>query len=161
MIECKNLTKSYGDLTAVKNFCFHLKEKEFISILGPSGCGKSTLLRLIAGLDIPTSGEILLYNQVGMSKALNEGFRNSNGKYLTYLNSDDKLASQTLKVVKENFDLRPGAIIEQFKLRELPQKLGGKFYRDTAAYGHFGRKDLNLPWEDVEKKSIELSKISK
>ena len=63
MIECKNLTKSYGDLTAVKNFCFHLKEKEFISILGPSGCGKSTLLRLIAGLDIPTSGEILLYNQ--------------------------------------------------------------------------------------------------
>ncbi len=52
-------------------------------------------------------------------------------------------------LVQEHFDLRPGAIIETLKLRELPQQRGGRFYRDVAAYGHFGRSDLQLPWEDV------------
>jgi S-adenosylmethionine synthetase len=52
-------------------------------------------------------------------------------------------------LVQEHFDLRPGAIIETFGLRELPQQRGGRFYQDVAAYGHFGRKDLDLPWEDV------------
>ena len=52
-------------------------------------------------------------------------------------------------LVQEHFDLRPGAIIETFGLRELPGQRGGRFYQDVAAYGHFGRKDLDLPWEDV------------
>ncbi len=52
-------------------------------------------------------------------------------------------------LVQEHFDLRPGAIIENFHLRDLPQQRGGRFYQDVAAYGHFGRSDLNLPWEDV------------
>ena len=59
-------------------------------------------------------------------------------------------------LVQEHFDLRPGAIIEQFKLREMPSLNGGRFYRDTAAYGHFGRPDLNLPWENVGDKSASL-----
>jgi len=53
-------------------------------------------------------------------------------------------------LVQENFDLRPGAIIDTFGLRNLPQQRGGDFYQDVAAYGHFGRSDLNLPWENVE-----------
>ncbi|WP_411876984.1 methionine adenosyltransferase [Vulcanococcus limneticus] len=53
-------------------------------------------------------------------------------------------------LVQEHFDLRPGAIIEAFGLRQLPQQRGGRFYQDVAAYGHFGRTDLNLPWENVE-----------
>ena len=61
--------------------------------------------------------------------------------------------------MKNNFDLRPAAIINQFNLRELPLKRGGRFYRDVAAYGHFGRPDLELPWEDVQEKSIALRKI--
>jgi S-adenosylmethionine synthetase len=52
-------------------------------------------------------------------------------------------------LVQEHFDLRPGAIIETFRLRELPAQRGGRFYQDVAAYGHFGRSDLDLPWEDV------------
>ena len=59
-------------------------------------------------------------------------------------------------LVQDHFDLRPGAIIEQFKLRQLPQQRGGRFYQDTAAYGHFGRPDLNLPWEDVTDKASTL-----
>ncbi|HJN36370.1 MAG: methionine adenosyltransferase [Prochlorococcus sp.] len=64
--------------------------------------------------------------------------------------------AELTELVKEHFDLRPGAIIEQFKLRQLPQQRGGRFYQDTAAYGHFGRPDLNLPWEDVTDKASAL-----
>ncbi|MCT0231872.1 methionine adenosyltransferase [Synechococcus sp. CS-1324] len=62
-----------------------------------------------------------------------------------------KLADDDLTaLVQEHFDLRPGAIIESFGLRTLPGERGGRFYQDVAAYGHFGRGDLNLPWENVE-----------
>ncbi|MFM8604821.1 MAG: methionine adenosyltransferase domain-containing protein, partial [Cyanobium sp.] len=60
------------------------------------------------------------------------------------LSNDDLMA-----LVQEHFDLRPGAIIATFGLRELPSQRGGRFYQDVAAYGHFGRADLNLPWEEV------------
>jgi S-adenosylmethionine synthetase len=60
------------------------------------------------------------------------------------LSNDDLTA-----LVQEHFDLRPGAIIATFGLRDLPAQRGGRFYQDVAAYGHFGRSDLNLPWEDV------------
>ncbi len=53
-------------------------------------------------------------------------------------------------LVQEHFDLRPGAIIATFGLRDLPQQRGGRFYQDVAAYGHFGRRDLDLPWENVD-----------
>ncbi len=63
-----------------------------------------------------------------------------------------KVSNQHLtELVKENFDLRPGAIIKQFNLNHLSKNRGGRFYRDTAAYGHFGRPDLDLPWENVER----------
>jgi S-adenosylmethionine synthetase len=52
--------------------------------------------------------------------------------------------------VQEHFDLRPGAIIKHFGLRQLPRERGGRFYQDVAAYGHFGRSDLRLPWEEVD-----------
>ena len=69
------------------------------------------------------------------------------------LNFERKLSNSELtEIVQKNFDLRPGAIIEQFNLRNLPKENGGRFYRNTAAYGHFGRDDLNLPWEEVSEK---------
>lgn len=70
--------------------------------------------------------------------------------------SNDSLTA----LVQEHFDLRPGAIIETFGLRSLPQQRGGRFYRDVAAYGHFGRSDLNLPWEDVSAISQTLQQAS-
>ena len=63
MIECRNLGKSYGTVRAVSDISLSLDEHEFLSILGPSGCGKSTLLRLIAGLELPSQGQVLLQGQ--------------------------------------------------------------------------------------------------
>lgn len=54
-------------------------------------------------------------------------------------------------LVKKNFDLRPAAIINQFDLRGLPAKNGGKFYQKLAAYGHMGRLDFEVPWENTDK----------
>lgn len=51
------------------------------------------------------------------------------------------------RVIRENFDLRPGAIIDQLDLQR-------PIYRQTAAYGHFGRPDLDLPWERTDKAEI-------
>ena len=53
------------------------------------------------------------------------------------------------KLVEKNFDLRPAAIIKEFDLRNLPAKNGGKFYQRLAAYGHIGRVDFEVPWEDT------------
>ena len=61
--------------------------------------------------------------------------------------SDEEL----LDLVTKNFELRPAGIIETFNLRGLPQERGGRFYQDVAAYGHFGREDLDLPWEKTDK----------
>lgn len=55
------------------------------------------------------------------------------------------------EVVKSLFDLRPAAIIKTFGLNELPKARGGRFYQDVAAYGHFGRTDLDLPWEKLDR----------
>lgn len=57
------------------------------------------------------------------------------GKY-----SDEKLA----EIIRRNFDLRPGSIIEDLHLREIS-------YAPVAAYGHFGREDLDLPWERLDR----------
>ena len=56
----KNLCKEFGDFTAVESSSFTVADGEFFMLLGPSGCGKTTTLRMIAGLELPTSGEILI-----------------------------------------------------------------------------------------------------
>ncbi len=56
----KNLRKDFGDFTAVKSSSFTIEDGEFFMLLGPSGCGKTTTLRMIAGLELPTSGEIFI-----------------------------------------------------------------------------------------------------
>ena len=65
------------------------------------------------------------------------------------------------ELIKKIFDLRPAAIIKEFDLRNLPKKMNGEFYRKTASYGHFGRSDLKLPWENVEKKAAQLVEAAK
>jgi len=64
MLILKNVTRTFiskeNNINALEKVNLEVKDKEFICILGPSGCGKTTLLRIIAGLDKPTAGEVLL-----------------------------------------------------------------------------------------------------
>jgi S-adenosylmethionine synthetase len=61
--------------------------------------------------------------------------------------SDDQL----FELIEEHFELRPEGILATFNLRNLPAERNGRFYQDVAAYGHFGRDDLDLPWEQTNK----------
>lgn len=70
---------------------------------------------------------------------------------------DDRL----LDVVKQEFELRPAGIIQTFNLNALPAERGGRFYQDVAAYGHFGRTDLDLPWEQTDKVAVLQAEASK
>ena len=62
-IELKNVTKRFGEVAAVANVSFSVKEGELMALLGPSGGGKTTVLRMIAGLEVPTSGDIFIRGQ--------------------------------------------------------------------------------------------------
>ncbi|MBB4184045.1 ABC transporter ATP-binding protein [Sinorhizobium terangae] len=62
-ISFKNVTKKFGDFTAVDDLSLNIYTREFFALLGASGCGKSTLLRMLAGFEQPTSGEIILDGQ--------------------------------------------------------------------------------------------------
>jgi S-adenosylmethionine synthetase len=59
-----------------------------------------------------------------------------------------------LELVKRHFELRPAGIIQAFNLCRLPGERGGRFYQDTAVYGHFGRPHLSLPWEETDKAEL-------
>jgi putative ABC transport system ATP-binding protein len=58
VIQVKEMSKSYGDVTPLQNVDFHIKGGDFVSITGPSGSGKTTLLNVMAGLLTPTEGEV-------------------------------------------------------------------------------------------------------
>jgi ABC-type Fe3+/spermidine/putrescine transport system ATPase subunit len=62
--EFRSVTKRFGDRTAVADLSLHLPPGRHTAILGPSGCGKTTALRLLAGLDVPTNGEVVLNGEV-------------------------------------------------------------------------------------------------
>ncbi len=60
VLEVVDITRRFGDFTALERVSLQITGGEFFTLLGPSGCGKTTLLRIIAGFDQPDSGEILL-----------------------------------------------------------------------------------------------------
>jgi sulfate transport system ATP-binding protein len=62
-IELKNVSKQFGAVPAVNQVSFTVEEGELMALLGPSGGGKTTVLRMIAGLEMPTSGDILIRGQ--------------------------------------------------------------------------------------------------
>src|ERR671939_4498 len=64
VVETRALRKTFGEVAAVDRIDLRTEEGEYLVLLGPSGCGKTTLLRMIAGLERPTAGEVLIGEQV-------------------------------------------------------------------------------------------------
>src|SRR6187431_3780958 len=60
LVRFEQVTRRFGDFTAVERLTLDIQEREFFALLGPSGCGKTTLLRMLAGFETPDEGQILL-----------------------------------------------------------------------------------------------------
>ncbi|WP_413114033.1 ABC transporter ATP-binding protein [Thaumasiovibrio sp. DFM-14] len=104
-LELKNITKSWGDTTALNNVNLKISEGSFTALLGPSGCGKSTTLRIIAGLEKPTTGQVFI-----------------NGQDVT----DQGPANRDLAMVFQNYALFPHLTVSEniefgIKLRKVPK----------------------------------------
>ncbi|MBS2000444.1 MAG: methionine adenosyltransferase [Candidatus Obscuribacterales bacterium] len=97
----------------------------------------------IVGAGLADKAEVQIAYAIGVAKPVSI--------HVTTFGTGKIADDEITEVVKRVFDLRPAAIINTFKLNELPKKHGGKFYRNVAAYGHFGRPDLDLPWEKLDR----------
>jgi S-adenosylmethionine synthetase len=79
------------------------------------------------------------------------GVANPTSIYVNTFGTSEYSDEVIIGLVQKVFDFRPQKIIENFNLQNLPKERGGRFYQDVAKYGHFGRKDLDLPWEKLDK----------
>ncbi len=69
-VELDHVTKRFGDLTVLSDVSLRVDQGDFLCLFGPSGCGKTTLLRLIAGLEVPDAGRILIHGTVATDHAM-------------------------------------------------------------------------------------------
>lgn len=97
MIEAKNLTKKFGDLTVFENLNVKVKKGEVLVIIGPSGSGKSTFLRCLNTLELPNEGEIIIEGE----------------KLNIKDKKDTRLKIEKMGMVFQNFNLFPHMTVEQ------------------------------------------------
>jgi sulfate transport system ATP-binding protein len=153
-IELKGVCKQFGDVTAVKNINFSVQDGELMALLGPSGGGKTTVLRMIAGLEMPTSGEIFIrgqkVNDVSVQKR-NIGFVFQNYALFKNMNVFKNIAFG-LKIKKwkrHDLELRVYELLELLSLQGLEKRFphqlsGGQRQRVAIARALAPRPDVLL-----------------
>lgn len=138
MIHIKDVKKIYNadqkPITALQNIDLDVAEKTLISVVGPSGCGKSTLLRLIAGLEIPTSGALLLHDKKIVGPGVERGFVFQQYGLMPWLtvekNMSFGLKKKTLDTERVNEYLQISGLSEYSHL--YPKQLSGGMQQRVA-----------------------------
>ncbi len=133
-VELKNINKNFGDYKASDNVNFGVEKGKLIGLLGPSGSGKTTILRMIAGLEIPDSGDIIIdgvrVNDLAASKR-GIGFVFQNYALFRYMTVYDNIAFglRVQKTDKKKIDERVRELIKLIGLEGLekryPSQLSG------------------------------------
>lgn len=143
MISVKSIQKKFGDTVVIPNIDLDIYDGEFLTLLGPSGCGKTTLLRMIAGLELPTSGSIHIDGQ-DVTK-LPPYKRNVNMVFQHYALFPHMTVEQNIrfglnmkKVLREEQDKRVDQVIyltqlDEFRQRRPQQLSGGQQQRVAIA----------------------------
>jgi len=126
-----NVSKQFGDFSAVKDFNLEVNRGEFVSFLGPSGCGKTTTLRMIAGFETPSQGKVTL-----------------EGKDIT-----DKAPSQrNVGMVFQAYALFPNMTVAQnigfgLRIRKEPEEAIKKRVSEMLTLIHLEQKGDNYPYQ--------------
>jgi multiple sugar transport system ATP-binding protein len=120
-IQIENVSKIFGDFTAVSNLSLDIAEGEFVALLGPSGCGKTTTMNMIAGLEDTTEGSILFDNQDISGARIqdrNIGFVFQNYAIFTHLSVYGNLSYglEVKKVAKSEIDRRVQAMAKRMNI---------------------------------------------
>jgi putative spermidine/putrescine transport system ATP-binding protein len=123
-LSLSNVTKHFGDFTAVSDFNLEVERGEFVSFLGPSGCGKTTTLRMIAGFEIPTAGKVSIDNVDITNKAPSQ--RNVGMVFQAYALFPNMTVAQNigfgLRIRKEPEEAVKKRVSEMLALINLEQK---------------------------------------
>jgi len=142
-LELKAINKSFGSAHIVNNLDLQINDGEFLTILGPSGCGKTTTLRMIAGFEIPNSGQVLLNSQditnlPPYKRNVNTIFQNY--ALFPHLNVEENIAFgvQQMKMSKMEINKRVDEMLElvqmqAFKTRKPYEMSGGQQQRVAIA----------------------------
>lgn len=153
-IEVKNLTKRFGEVAAVNNVNFAVNERELVALLGPSGGGKTTVLRMIAGLEMPTTGDIFIrgkrVNDVKVQNR-NIGFVFQNYALFKTMNVFNNVAFG-LKIKKwkrPDIEARVSELLELLELKGLEKRFphqlsGGQRQRIAIARALASKPDVLL-----------------
>jgi S-adenosylmethionine synthetase len=137
----KNAIDTYGEYSRHSGAALSGKDPTRIDRVGAYAARYAAKNVVAAGL--AEQCEVQLSYSIGQPKPVSiqvETF--ATGKV-----SDEKIAS----IIERNFDFTIGGILRQFNLRYLPSQIKGGFFRKLAAYGHVGRMDMGLPWENTDK----------
>lgn len=130
VVRVKNLTKQYGNLTAVNRISFEIEEGEIVSLLGPNGAGKTTTIHMLLTLVSPTSGEIEIFGR-NLKDHREEllAMMNFTAPYslLPYnLTTKEALTVFALLYGVKNYRERTEALIDEFELGQLAAKKIGR-----------------------------------
>ncbi len=131
LLELRNVTRRFGDFTAVDNVSLSIEPREFFTLLGPSGCGKTTILRMVAGFDLPDAGQILL-----------------DGKDF----GDTPPEKRPVRTVFQNYALFPHMTVAQnisfpLKMARVPAQDGARMLGETLDLVHLADKANAYPHE--------------
>ena len=172
-VELKNINKTFGDYKASDNVNFGIEKGKLIGLLGPSGSGKTTILRMIAGLENPDSGEIVIdgkvVNDIPASKR-GIGFVFQNYNLIPALNAYENIVMPInldgKKPEKEYFDKIVKALKIEDKLNNMSNDLsGGQQQRVAIARALITKPDLLLADEPTgnldHKTSLEVVDLLK
>ena len=133
-VELKNINKTYGSYQASRNVNFGIEKGKLIGLLGPSGSGKTTILRMIAGLETPDSGEVIIDGKVVNDVPASQrgiGFVFQNYALFRYMTVYDNVAFglKIQKADKKKIDARVRELIKLVGLEGLekryPSQLSG------------------------------------